>query len=339
MPKIFYKLYKTAYLLILCCIFLIGCASENTNPISISEFKLNTIVTITIYDSQNTQLLDECMAICDRYELLFSRTNPESELYRLNHRKLDSLNGTYNLSSDTAALIEKGLEYSRLSDGAFDITVAPLSDLWNFTSSSPKAPDAGRIQSVLPLVDYKNIELRGQSFRFLQDKTALDLGAVAKGFIADEIKAYLTSQGVNSAMINLGGNVLCVGNKPDGAAFKIGIQKPFADRNETIATMEITDKSVVSSGIYERFFEENQRLYHHLLNPKTGYPYNNGLISVTIISDLSVDGDGLSTACFALGLEKGMALIESLPQTDAIFITEDYEMHYSKDFETIYKIK
>lgn len=339
MPKIFYKLYKTAYLLILCCIFLIGCASENTNPISISEFKLNTIVTITIYDSQNTQLLEECMAICDRYELLFSRTNPESELYRLNHRELDSLNGTYNLSSDTAALIEKGLEYSRLSDGAFDITVAPLSDLWNFTSSSPKAPDAGRIQSVLPLVDYKNIELRGQSFRFLQDKTALDLGAVAKGFIADEIKAYLTSQGVNSAMINLGGNVLCVGNKPDGTAFKIGIQKPFADRNETIATMEITDKSVVSSGIYERFFEENQRLYHHLLNPKTGYPYNNGLISVTIISDLSVDGDGLSTACFALGLEKGMALIESLPQTDAIFITEDYEMHYSKDFETIYKIK
>lgn len=339
MPKIFYKLYKIAYLLILCCIFLIGCASENTNPISISEFKLNTIVTITIYDSQNTQLLEECMAICDRYELLFSRTNPESELYRLNHRELDSLNGTYNLSSDTAALIEKGLEYSRLSDGAFDITVAPLSDLWNFTSSSPKAPDAGRLQSVLPLVDYKNIELRGQSFRFLQDKTALDLGAVAKGFIADEIKAYLTSQGVNSAMINLGGNVLCVGNKPDGAAFKIGIQKPFADRNETIATMEITDKSVVSSGIYERFFEENQRLYHHLLNPKTGYPYNNGLISVTIISDLSVDGDGLSTACFALGLEKGMALIESLPQTDAIFITEDYEMHYSKDFETIYKIK
>lgn len=339
MPKIFYKLYKTAYLLILCCIFLIGCASENTNPISISEFKLNTIVTITIYDSQNTQLLEECMAICDRYELLFSRTNPESELYRLNHRELDSLNGFYNLSSDTAALIEKGLEYSRFSDGAFDITVAPLSDLWNFTSSSPKAPDAGRIQSVLPLVDYKNIELRGQSFRFLQDKTALDLGAVAKGFIADEIKAYLTSQGVNSAMINLGGNVLCVGNKPDGAAFKIGIQKPFADRNETIATMEITDKSVVSSGIYERFFEENQKLYHHLLNPKTGYPYNNGLISVTIISDLSVDGDGLSTACFALGLEKGMALIESLPQTDAIFITEDYEMHYSKDFETIYKIK
>lgn len=339
MPKIFYKLYKTAYLLIFCCIFLIGCASENTTPISISEFKLNTIVTITIYDSQNTQLLEECMAICDRYELLFSRTNPESELYRLNHRELNSLNGTYNLSSDTAALIEKGLEYSRLSDGAFDITVAPLSDLWNFTSSSPKAPDAGRLQSVLPLVDYKNIELRGQSFRFLQDKTALDLGAVAKGFIADEIKAYLTSQGVNSAMINLGGNVLCVGNKPDGTAFKIGIQKPFADRNETIATMEITDKSVVSSGIYERFFEENQRLYHHLLNPKTGYPYNNGLISVTIISDLSVDGDGLSTACFALGLEKGMALIESLPQTDAIFITEDYEMHYSKDFETIYKIK
>ena len=134
-------------------------------------------------------------------------------------------------------------------------------------------------------------------------------------------------------IINLGGNVLCIGGKPDGSSFKIGIQKPFADRSETIAVMDIKDKSVVSSGVYERCFEQNGTLYHHLLNPRTGYPYDNGLIAVTIISDNSVDGDALSTTCFALGLEDGMKLAESLDNVQAFFVTSDYKIHYTKDFQ------
>ena len=138
--------------------------------------------------------------------------------------------------------------------------------------------------------------------------------------------------GVESAVINLGGNVLCVGSRPDGTPFRVGLQRPFADRNETIATIEVSDLSVVSSGIYERYFEQDGQLYHHILDPATGYPCENNLVAVTILSEESTDGDGLSTTCFALGLEKGMELIESLENVEAMFITEDNELHYSSGF-------
>lgn len=163
----------------------------------------------------------------------------------------------------------------------------------------------------------------------------IELGAVAKGYIADKVKEYLVSEGVKSAVIDLGGNVLCIGEKPDGEPFKIGIQKPFADRSETVAAVEIAGRSVVSSGVYERYFEKDGKQYHHILDPSTGYPYENGLVAVTVLSEQSVDGDGLSTACFALGLEKGLKLIEQTPDTEAVFITEDGEMHFSKGFPEV----
>ena len=148
--------------------------------------------------------------------------------------------------------------------------------------------------------------------------------------IADKIKDYLLEQGVKSALINLGGNVLCIGEKPDGLPFKVGLQKPFKDRNETIAVLNIRDRSVVTSGVYERCFEKDGVNYHHILDPKTGYPYDNGLLSVTIVSPRSVDGDGLSTACFSLGLKEGIALLDTMPEVCGYFITEDYKVHYSE---------
>mgnify|MGYP002123635568 CR=1 FL=1 len=138
---------------------------------------------------------------------------------------------------------------------------------------------------------------------------------------------------MNSAVINLGGNVLCVGSRPDGSPFKIGLQKPYATHTETVAALDITDMSVVSSGVYERHFIKDGVNYHHILDPSTGYPYENGLIQVSIISTLSVDGDGLSTTCFALGLEKGMELIESMDGIYAVFMTEDGTLHYTQGAE------
>lgn len=302
-------------------------------PISATEFKLNTVVTVTIYDSQDEQLLEDVMELCDRYENMFSRTKKSSELYQLNHSLLPTENGAFILSPETGELITKGLSYAKLSEGAFDITIEPVSSMWDFTSEKKKIPSRDEIAAVLPKINYKDVILNDNQLQFKQEGMGLDLGAIAKGYIADRMKEFLISKGVKSATINLGGNVLCIGQKPDQTPFRIGIQKPFADRSETIAVIDITDKSVVSSGIYERFFEKDGEFYHHILNPKTGYPYDSSLISVTIISDESVDGDGLSTTCFALGLEKGMELINSLPDVQAVFITEDYEMHYSKDFE------
>ena len=161
----------------------------------------------------------------------------------------------------------------------------------------------------------------------------IELGAIAKGFIADKLKEYLAGSGVTSGTINLGGNVLCIGKKTDGTPFRIGIQQPFADRNEIITAIKAEDISVVSSGIYERYFKKDGKIYHHILDPSTGYPYNNGLEAITIISKKSTDGDALSTTCFALGLEKGMEFAESLSGVYAVFITEDGEMHYSEGFQ------
>ena len=339
--------------LILCPAVLSGCSAqtksgENTaadsqEPISTTAIKLNTAITVTIYDSNDKKLLTECMNLCDKYEKIFSRTASDSELYQLNHRELAPVEGTentYQVSDDLAKLISEGLDYSELSKGAFDIAIEPLTSLWDFTAEDPQVPKDSLIQAALPKCDYHNISVNKtkNEITLKTADTAIELGAIAKGYIADRLRDYLVSQNVKSAIINLGGNVLCIGEKPDNSAFKIGIQKPFADRSETIAVMDIRDKSVVSSGIYERCFEQDGTLYHHLLNPETGYPYDNGLIAVTIISDKSVDGDALSTTCFALGLEDGMKLAESLDDVQAFFVTSDYEIHYTKDFQKKIKV-
>ena len=323
-------------------------------PISISSIKLNTAVQITIYDSQDKALLDDCLALCDKYELVFSRTNEKSELYKLNHRKdtsdkdpnadgqttpypVSGTADTWHISEDLASLLSQGLSITRESDGAFDIAIAPLTSLWDFTAEDPKVPDDAAIQKALPLCSSDGVTIDGQDITLPSDDIQFDVGAIAKGYIADRMKDLLVKKGVKSAIINLGGNVLCIGSKPDGTPFKVGIQKPFADRNETEAVMDITGKSVVSSGIYERCFKQNGKLYHHILNPKTGYPYDNGLISVTIISDQSVDGDALSTTCFALGLDEGLKFAEK-KGVQAVFITEDYELHYTDGFQDEIKV-
>ena len=312
---------------------------QQQDPITATAFKLNTVVTITIYDSQDPNILDGAMALCDEYEQIFSRTLEESELYQLNAGTLPQENGSFVLSESLADLISQGLSYSGLSGGAFDISIAPVSSLWDFTSGEAILPDEQELAKALTLVYYEQVFLEGSRLRFGMEGMELDLGAIAKGYIADRIKDYLISEGVESAIIDLGGNILCVGERPDGEPFRIGIQRPFADRSETAAIVEIDGKSVVSSGIYERYFEKDGVLYHHILNPDAGYPYDNGLVSVTIISDKSVDGDGLSTSCFALGLEKGMKLVDSLPDVYAAFITEDGELHFTEGFEDAFAVE
>ena len=302
-------------------------------PIQRTEFLLNTFIDIKIYDSNDTSILDDAIAICKDYESRFSRTIESSEIYKLNHRGEND--PSVVLTDDTAKLLNTALHYCERSNGAFDITIEPVSSLWDFTSGTAELPDPDQLRSAVSQVGYTNLILDENTLTFLDSDTAIDLGAIAKGYIADQIRDYLKESGVKSAIINLGGNVLCVGSKPDGSPFKIGLQKPFAERSETFATVIADDMSVVTSGVYERHFELNGINYHHILNPKTGYPYDNGLISVTILSKNSVDGDGLSTTCFSMGLEAGMELINSLENVYACFIDEEYQIYYSegmKDF-------
>ena len=332
------KKKETRTFLALLAVIFLGCAAalllrpKKTEPISRSDFLLNTFVTVTLYDTEEESLLDSCIDLCRTYENRFSKTISTSEIYRMNHRKPEET--TFTVSPETADMIREGLEYSRLSDGAFDITIEPLSSLWNFTSGEAIIPEDSEIQNAAAKVDYRNLVLKGNTLTFLSPDTTIDLGSIAKGFIADRLKEYLVSQGVKSAIINLGGNVLCIGEQPNGSPFRIGLQAPFEERNTIYANLEINDLSVVSSGVYERHFVVDGKNYHHLLNPKTGYPYDNGLISVTILSPRSVDGDALSTTCFSLGLDKGLDLVNSMDGIYAFFMTEDKEVHYSDGAES-----
>lgn len=288
---------------------------------------LDTFIEIKIYDAVDEAVLDHCFEIIEEYEDRLSRTLPGTEIYRLNEE------GTVTVEDDVKELLEKGLYYSELSGGVFDITVEPITSQWDFKAEEPSVPDAEVLAQAVKHVDYHNLVLDGNQVSLTDPESGVDLGAIAKGYIADRVKEYLVSEGVTSAIINLGGNVLCVGKKPDGSTFNVGLQYPFGARSDLIALVQIDDFSVVTSGIDQRNFTVDGKLYHHILDTSTGFPCENNLLSVTIISEKSVDGDGLSTSCFALGLEKGMELIDSIDGIYAVFVTDDYEIHYSKGFE------
>ena len=180
-------------------------------------------------------------------------------------------------------------------------------------------------------IDYHCIKVEGNTVTLTDPEARIDLGGIAKGYIADRLKEYLKDEGIEHALIDLGGNMLTLGRRYDGNDFRIGIQKPFADTGTAMAVVSVNDKSVVTSGDYERYFEKDGVIYHHILDPDTGYPVQNDLDQVTIISDQSVDGDALSTTCFAMGLEDGLELIRSLDGIEAVFVTKDGEMHTSSN--------
>lgn len=324
-------------LLFLFCQILSGCGSQSTSPTSKSGFYFNTVITVTIYQDIDEETLNECFTLADKYEKLFSNTIPESDISRINAAGKTPV----TVDKETIDLLEKGIAYGELSEGKFDITIGKLSDLWDISTKAlledtdaSMVPSAEDILTALTSIDYHNIKIEGNEVTLLDPDAKLDLGGIAKGYIADRMKDFLNEEGITSGFINLGGNFLALGPKENGDAYTVGIQKPFAVDGSAIATIEVTDQTVVSSGIYERYFTVDDTLYHHILDTSTGYPYRNNLLGVTIITESSVDGDALSTTCFSLGLEDGMALIENLPDTEAIFITDDYQLHTSSGIGT-----
>ncbi len=315
------NLYKLVSI-ILCFVILSGCVPFTKEPITKTGFYFDTVIDITIYDNQDMNLLDTCFDYCEDFENLISRTIPTSDISKIN-----TSNGNPVVVSDTTIeLLKLGIKYGDLTDGVFDVTIAPLAELWDFKNNPGTLPSESAITEATAHVNYKNIRIDGNMVTLIDPDAAIDLGGIAKGYMADRLKEYLMGQGVESALINLGGNVLTIGVKPDKTAFNIGIQKPFDENNSTISSVSIKDSSIVTSGTYERYFKLDDKIYHHILDTTTGYPCDNDLLSVTILSKDSVDGDALSTSCFALGLEKGVELLQTLDNVDAIFIRSDYEI-------------
>ena len=316
----------TCLITALAILFTAGCANTSKQPMTYTGIALDTVISIQIYDSDNEELLTQCQALCEDYEERLSRTIETSEIARIN-----SAGGNpVEVSDDTAALIREGIRYGELSDGAFDITIGAVTSLWDFKSEDPFVPSPDDIAGAVSHVDYRGISISGNTVTLKDPSAMLDLGAIAKGYIADRLKEYLVKEGVEHALINLGGNVLAIGGKPDGSAFNIGIQTPFDENGEPITAIQITDQTVVPSGNYQRFFEKDGVLYHHILDPHTGYPCGNALNSVSIITDSSLTADALSTTCFLLGPEAGMELIDRLDNTEAIFIDTENQITRSK---------
>lgn len=313
----------TRFFLILICLILITCGcSLSHKPYTKSAFFFDTVITITIYSAKDSDVLDACFEFCEIFENTISKTITTSDVYRINTAQ----GKTVEVSDTTIDLLEKSIYYSELTDGAFDITVNPLTRLWNTKENHSTVPSNSEIQTALCHVDYKNIQINGNLVTLSDPNASIDLGGIAKGYAADYLKSYLEDNGVESALINLGGNVLTIGKKPDNSSFEIGIQKPFAKDNLTITSVIANDSSVVTSGIYERYFTIDGERYHHIIDPNSGFPSNNGLLSATILSASSTEGDALSTACMVLDYEDALQLIRSLDDVEAIFITENYEI-------------
>lgn len=287
----------------------------------------DTVIDIRVYGKQAEKLLKGCFSICEEMENTLSAQKETSELYKLNHRSAT----TVEVSDDLAECIRRGLQYGEMSDGAFDITIYPVKELWDFEGDTddPEVPDDADIQKALEFVDYRKVHIDGNTVTFDSPDTQIDLGGIAKGYISLKLKNYLKNNGCTSALINLGGNVSVLGEKPDGSPFVVGIQKPFADRGSVLTTINATNDSVISSGVYERYFRKNGRLYHHILDPKTGYPADTGLNQATIIGTDDVLGDALSTICILLGRDRAEELIRknSLDVT-VLFTDTDNQMSW-----------
>ncbi len=232
------------------------------------------------------------------------------------------------VSKDTYFVVKEAVEYSKILEGTFDPTIRPLVKLWNIGTDKEIIPKEKQIEEALKLVNRDDVILDESNCTIMlrNINQALDVGGIAKGFAADVVRDTFRKYKVQSGLIDLGGNIFALGCKEDGSLWKVGIQNPFKPRGEYLGVLSVKDKSVVTSGNYERYFMKDGQRFHHILDPKTGYPSKSKIISATIISDNSIDGDGLSTGVYILGIEKALKIIESIEGIEAIFVTEDKEV-------------
>ena len=307
-----------------------GCTEKTDPPVNGQGFYLDTVCMIDIYEtgdgldeSKAKEIIDEAFILCGEYEDLLSRTRKGSDIYRINHA------GGKSVVCDerTVELIKKGIYYGELSEGLFDISIGRLTGLWDFHTEDPAVPAKEALDEAVEHVDYRKIRINEDTREvMLEDpEMMLDPGGLAKGYIADRISEYLKKNGVTSAVISLGGNVVCIGSKVlngEKTPFKVGIETPYSDMSQITKTLELTGETAVTSGVYERFFEENGKKYHHILNPTDGYPADTDLLSATITAKEgnSCDCDALSTICLMLGKSRAEEFMESMAGFDVYLI-------------------
>lgn len=296
-----------------------------------TEFALGTVCSVNLFEQGSKTLYDEIFNRICEIENLMSANIRSSDISRINAAAGIQ---PVNVSEETFFVIKSAVYIAMLSNGAFDPTIGPVVSLWGIGSAGEHIPYNYEIENLLSLVNWRNIELNesANSVFLTKHGMELDLGAIAKGYAADAASDIVKKAGIKRALIDLGGNIIIAGEKKDKSPWRVGLQNPYKTRGETIGYLQITMpqdsqsltvKTVVTSGVYERFFEAEGNRYHHIFSPSLGFPVQNGLVSVTVTADVSMDADALSTAAFVLGYEKGSALIESLAGIEAVFVFED----------------
>ncbi len=311
-------------------------SNDETESASRDVFAMDTYMTVTAYGKGCETAVDEAIDEINRIDELLSVSNEDSEVYILNE------SGSEIVSDDTKKLIEASLDLYEKSAGAYDITIYPLMVKWGFTTGSYKVPSKDELSTLLKNVDAGKIEFDKESgFVSLPNGMQIDLGAIAKGYTSQRIMQIYENNGIDCGLVSLGGNIQAYGKKYDDSLWKIAIENP-KDTADYIGVIQVEDKAVITSGGYERFFEEDGEVYHHIIDPKTGYPAKSGLSSVTIVSDDGMYADGLSTTLFVMGKEEAVKLwkqseydFEMVLVTDEgdIYITDGLKDSFSSEYE------
>jgi FAD:protein FMN transferase len=313
-------------------------AVQNTQPVEKNQVVLGTICSVKLYDHVNDSTFEKAFKRLKEIEDKMSINIESSEIIKVNNAAGKDY---VQVSPDTLEVIKQGLHFSELYN-KFDITIGPIVKLWNISfdnAANARIPAENEISEKLPLVNYKNVLINEAERKvMLKEKgMMIDLGGIAKGYAADEVVRVLKENGVEHAIVNLGGNVLTLGAKPDGSSWTVGVQHPFSNRGEYVGAVKVVNKTVVTSGIYERYIEQNGKIYHHIIDKATGYPVDNNLLSTTIITDKSIDGDGYSKV-FALGVEEGLKYVKTLKGVEAIFITKDNKIYITPGLKNVFQL-
>lgn len=284
-------------------------------------FAMDTVITLTIYDENGEERLLDAENEIHRLEDLFSVTKEGSDIARLN---ANAGKEKVSLSEETYQLLEFSKEVSAFTNGCFDITISPVVKLWGFTEEEHHVPTEEEIKEAMAYVDESRLTLSGEDHTaYLETEgMAVDLGAIAKGYTSDAVSALLRDKGVTSAMISLGGNLSCIGTKPDGTLWEAALANPL-NTEDYVGLFAVSDCSLITSGGYQRYFEQDGKRYHHIIDPATGYPAESGLLSVTILSENGTKADALSTALFVMGMDQGLEFWRQSDDFEAVFITED----------------
>lgn len=308
----------------------VNIVNSQTTPVTTTEmsrFLMDTLVDIRAVGIDSELAAENAFAEMERIEQKFSRHLPESEIAKINSAAGDWV----TVSKESLDLISTAIKYGEISSGAFDITLGGVIDLWGFTTPNKQVPAPEVITKALESVNYAAIEVDyKQSQIRIPTTTILDLGGIAKGYAIDRGAAVLREHGIKHAMVYAGGDIVLIGNKQDGSQWRVGLQHPR--ESDLVAVVPVTDRSIVTSGDYQRYFMQDDVRYHHILDPQTGFPAT-GLASVTIVARSAVDADSLSTAVFVLGIEKGLALVESLEHVEAVLITADGSIYVSSGLQ------